>query len=454
MGDVTAALITGRETVEFRQFEQLPPSAGCLTIDIRLCGICGTDIASYRSGHLHSPAVCGHEWVGTIRDIGPGVDGFGAGDRVVVAVPPACGRCPECRAGNTEYCRSVSAVARGRDALAPPHGAFARSITVAAARVHPRPAGSQRRRGGAGGTSHGRLPRRSPKPNPGRRHRRGAGCRTDRLVGDAVRSGGRGGADDRRRTITGAASSGRRSRRRPGRGSRRGRGGRSGPNGGLGADVVLECAGVPQLLQTAVDLARSGGVVGLVSFLAQPATVNAARWLAEEITVVASNAFTHEDFRRSMTFLADGRVRTQPLHTRTVGLSDLAVGPAGPGDGRHGRRQSAGTSGSVRLRLSEAPVGADILRVVVGLPIQARREVIRSGGSARNGSVVRSGVVFYVIIFSCMAVLLVVAGLLTMSRNRKKLAAERQHESESAHAHRQQRNAKRAQSRKARRKRG
>ncbi len=62
--------------------------------------------------------------------------------------------------------------------------------------------------------------------------------------------------------------------------------------------------------------------------------------------------------------------------------------------------------------------------------------------------------VFYVIIFSCMAVLLVVAGLLTMSRNRKKLAAERQHESEGAHAHRQQRNAKRAQSRKARRKRG
>jgi hypothetical protein len=53
-----------------------------------------------------------------------------------------------------------------------------------------------------------------------------------------------------------------------------------------------------------------------------------------------------------------------------------------------------------------------------------------------------------------MAVLLVVAGLLTMSRNRKKLAAERQHESEGAHAHRQQRNAKRAQSRKARRKRG
>ena len=92
---------------------------------------------------------------------------------------------------------------------------------------------------------------------------------------------------------------------------------------GIGADVVMECAGVPRLLQTAADFARSGGLVGLVSFVAEPATINAARWLAKELTVVASNAFTHDDFRRSMTFLADGRVRTTPLHTRTILLPEL-----------------------------------------------------------------------------------------------------------------------------------
>jgi Flp pilus assembly protein TadB len=64
-----------------------------------------------------------------------------------------------------------------------------------------------------------------------------------------------------------------------------------------------------------------------------------------------------------------------------------------------------------------------------------------------------SGVVFYTIIFSCMAVLLVVAGLTVMSRNRKQREAERHHETAAAHDQRQQRNAKRAQSRKARRKR-
>jgi len=105
---------------------------------------------------------------------------------------------------------------------------------------------------------------------------------------------------------------------------------------GIGADVVIECAGVPRLLQTAVDLARSGGVVQLLSFLAEPATINPARWLAKQVTVVASNAFTHDDFRRSMTFLADGRVRAQPLHSRTVRLDELEVTlrglSAGPSD--------------------------------------------------------------------------------------------------------------------------
>ena len=71
MADVTAGMITGKETVEFLTFPHEDPPPGCLSVDIALCGICGTDIASFRSGHLHQPAVCGHEWVGTVGDVGP-----------------------------------------------------------------------------------------------------------------------------------------------------------------------------------------------------------------------------------------------------------------------------------------------------------------------------------------------------------------------------------------------
>ena len=89
-------------------------------------------------------------------------------------------------------------------------------------------------------------------------------------------------------------------------------------------------------VQGAGPIGRSGGMVQLLSFLSEPATINAGRWLAKQVTVVASNAFTHDDFRRSMTFLADGRVRAQPLHTRTVRLDELEATlsglSAGPSD--------------------------------------------------------------------------------------------------------------------------
>lgn len=52
--------------------------------------------------------------------------------------------------------------------------------------------------------------------------------------------------------------------------------------------------------------------------------------------MVASNAYTHDDFRRSMGFLAAGRVRAQPLHSRTVRLGELGAAlrglSAGPSD--------------------------------------------------------------------------------------------------------------------------
>ncbi len=335
MANVTAGLITGQETVEFQVFPQTAPGPGCITIDIMLCGICGTDIAAFRSGHLHSPAVCGHEWVGTVTDIGAGVDGFQEGERVVIGVPAACGRCRACESGLGEYCRTVSAVARGKDPLAPPHGGFARSITVEATRVvlaHPDLTDEEAAQ---------------VEPATVAFH----GVRRARIApGDTVLVQGAGPVGLFAMQFARAAGAGHVLIVEPSE-PRRQVGLELGASvalppeeaadavrahsRGMGADVVIECAGVPSLLQTAVDLARPGGVVSLVSFLAQPATIDAARWLGKEITVVASNAFTRDDFRRSMTFLADGRVKAQPLHTRTVPLDqleatlrDLSAGPS------------------------------------------------------------------------------------------------------------------------------
>ena len=336
MTDVTAGMITGKDTVEFLRFDEEPPGPGCVTIDIALCGVCGTDIASFRSGHLHSPSVCGHEWVGTVGTVGQSVQEFETGDRVVIAVPPACGSCPECQSGLGEYCRRVSAVARGRDPLAPQHGGFARSITVEAGHVlhaHPELTDEEAAQ---------------VEPATVAFH----GVRRSRIVpGDTVVVQGAGPIGLFVMQFARAAGAGQvlvvePSEMRRHVGLELGASMAVAPDEaadaiqsltrGIGADVVIECAGVPSLLQTAADFARSGGVVSLISFLAQPATINAARWLAKEITVVASNAFTHDDFRRSMAFLADGRVKAGPLHTRTVPLDRLELTlrelSAGPSD--------------------------------------------------------------------------------------------------------------------------
>jgi len=334
--DVIAGLITAKETVEFRQFPQAPPAPGWVTVDIRLCGICGTEISSFRTGHLHTPAVCGHEWVGTVTAAWDDTDGIGEGDRVVVGVPVACGRCPECQQGLTEYCRTVSMTVRGRDRLAPPHGGFAPRITVRAARLvraHP-------------GLSDEEAAQVEPATVAFHGVRRSRITAGDTVVVQGAGPIGLFALQFARAAGAGAVLVVEPSAPRRQLATELGATKALAPEeaaqyvadstAGVGADVVLECAGVPRLLQTAVDLARSGGTVQLLSFLSEPATINAGRWLAKQVTVVASNAFTRDDLRRAMTFLADGRVQARPLHSSTVPLAELEATlqrlSAGPSD--------------------------------------------------------------------------------------------------------------------------
>ena len=74
-------------------------------------GICATDIeildgvmAYFRTGDASYPIVPGHEWIGTVHSVGPGVEGFAAGDTVVGDPSAGCGECSRCRAGRYHLC--------------------------------------------------------------------------------------------------------------------------------------------------------------------------------------------------------------------------------------------------------------------------------------------------------------------------------------------------------------
>lgn len=81
-------------------------SAGEVKIRVRACSMCGTDVKISHSGHpnMTPPQVMGHEIAGEITDVGEGVEGWAAGDRVQVIAAIPDGTCEECRAGRMTVC--------------------------------------------------------------------------------------------------------------------------------------------------------------------------------------------------------------------------------------------------------------------------------------------------------------------------------------------------------------
>jgi D-arabinitol dehydrogenase (NADP+) len=95
---------------EPRRFEvrDVPmPGAGPgeVVVDVELAGVCGTDLHLHEGGFFASfPLTPGHEAVGTVREVGEGVQHVGVGQRVVVDNASACGRCGPCSRGDALFC--------------------------------------------------------------------------------------------------------------------------------------------------------------------------------------------------------------------------------------------------------------------------------------------------------------------------------------------------------------
>jgi L-iditol 2-dehydrogenase len=69
------------------------------------CGVCGSDISdAWVEPKL--PVVLGHELTGEVVDVGAGVTGVRAGDRVVIHHHAPCGECRRCQRGHETLCES------------------------------------------------------------------------------------------------------------------------------------------------------------------------------------------------------------------------------------------------------------------------------------------------------------------------------------------------------------
>jgi propanol-preferring alcohol dehydrogenase len=89
------------------EVETPEPGAGQVLLKVRTCAVCRTDLHVFE-GDLPSPKlplVLGHEIVGLVEQVGPGVERFKAGDRVGVPwLGWTCGTCDYCRSGRENLC--------------------------------------------------------------------------------------------------------------------------------------------------------------------------------------------------------------------------------------------------------------------------------------------------------------------------------------------------------------
>jgi threonine dehydrogenase-like Zn-dependent dehydrogenase len=108
---VRAFVLTGPR--EFEVQDVAPPVAtpGGVVIDVQRVGVCGTDVEFFTGemqylvdGFAQFPMRLGHEWMGTVSDVGDGVDRAWLGRRVTGDTMLGCGTCRRCLQGNQHVC--------------------------------------------------------------------------------------------------------------------------------------------------------------------------------------------------------------------------------------------------------------------------------------------------------------------------------------------------------------
>jgi threonine 3-dehydrogenase len=116
------------------------PGVNDVLIKIKKTSICGTDVHinkwdQWASRTIKPPLIIGHEYVGTVADVGEGVQGFELGQLVTGEGHIVCGHCRNCLAGRRHLCPNTQGVGVNRD------GAFADYVAIPQSNVWKVPAG-------------------------------------------------------------------------------------------------------------------------------------------------------------------------------------------------------------------------------------------------------------------------------------------------------------------------
>lgn len=143
MTQTTMRALVKRQAGKGIWMEQVPvpaPGPNEVLIRVEKAAICGTDLHIYlwdewSQRTIEPGLVIGHEFVGHVAALGPGVAGYEVGQRVSAEGHIVCGHCRNCRGGRQHLCPNTIGIGVNRD------GAFAEYVVMPATNLWPIPDG-------------------------------------------------------------------------------------------------------------------------------------------------------------------------------------------------------------------------------------------------------------------------------------------------------------------------
>ncbi|MCK9542374.1 MAG: alcohol dehydrogenase catalytic domain-containing protein [Novosphingobium sp.] len=100
-----AVAFSPHEPMRLCEVSVADPGPGQVLVRFIATGLCHSDLHVLHGTFAQKfPAILGHEGIGEIVEVGPGVTDFAPGDRVMPYLVPDCGECDFCRSGKTNFC--------------------------------------------------------------------------------------------------------------------------------------------------------------------------------------------------------------------------------------------------------------------------------------------------------------------------------------------------------------
>jgi (R,R)-butanediol dehydrogenase/meso-butanediol dehydrogenase/diacetyl reductase len=291
---------------------------GRLVLRVRGCGICGSDLHMSEMS-LAPGMVMGHEFAGEIAEVGRGAGGWKPGERVCALPLIGCGECAHCAAGAPQFCSALEGVGLGAHSgayaeyvmvdaretfrlpenVATHEGALVEPLAVGLHAVH----GAEVRAGddvlilGAG-----------PVGLATALWARHAGAR-EIAVSDyvaqrralALRMGATATLDPAQGPVMPEFE--RIAGRRP--------------------DVIIECIGVPGIIQDIFEMAHPGARVLVAGVCMKPDRIVPLTAVVKELSLRFVSYYRRRDFAYTLDMLRSGRIDPSPMITDLIGLPEL-----------------------------------------------------------------------------------------------------------------------------------